>query len=125
MWPGCAYPIDGGQSCRRGRSKTLIFKEVRAGVLCRKPSFGGQRSIQLSYGCVAVHLADWPGLGNGPAGLGVHHSRQAASARRPLTFAVSCGVRELSMSTIGALAAWPVEPRVLPETSQERKKVPV
>jgi hypothetical protein len=26
------------------------------------------RSIQLSYGCVAVHLADWPGLGNGPAG---------------------------------------------------------
>jgi hypothetical protein len=33
-------------------------------------AFGGQRSIQLSYGCVAVHLADWRGLGNGPAGAG-------------------------------------------------------
>src|SRR5665811_2484279 len=31
-------------------------------------SFGGQRSIQLSYGCVGVHLADWRGVGNGPAG---------------------------------------------------------
>jgi hypothetical protein len=30
-------------------------------------AFGGQRSIQLSYGCVGVHLADWPTLGNGPA----------------------------------------------------------
>jgi hypothetical protein len=28
-------------------------------------AFGGQRSIQLSYGCIAVHLADWPGVGNG------------------------------------------------------------
>jgi hypothetical protein len=30
-------------------------------------AFGGQRSIQLSYGCVGVHLADWPTLGNGRA----------------------------------------------------------
>jgi hypothetical protein len=29
-------------------------------------AFGGQRSIQLSYGCVAVYLADWSGIGNGP-----------------------------------------------------------
>jgi hypothetical protein len=28
-------------------------------------AFGGQRSIQLSYGCIAVHLADWRGIGNG------------------------------------------------------------
>jgi hypothetical protein len=28
-------------------------------------AFGGQRSIQLSYGCVRVHLADWLDLGNG------------------------------------------------------------
>jgi hypothetical protein len=28
-------------------------------------AFGGQRSIQLSYGCNAVHLADWPDGGNG------------------------------------------------------------
>ena len=29
-------------------------------------AFGGQRSIQLSYGCVKAHLADWRGRGNGP-----------------------------------------------------------
>ena len=27
-------------------------------------AFGGQRSIQLSYGCVAHDLADWSGGGN-------------------------------------------------------------
>src|SRR5262245_30865210 len=31
-------------------------------------AFGGQRSIQLSYGCVGDRLADCPGLGNGPSG---------------------------------------------------------
>src|SRR5437868_6624024 len=28
-------------------------------------AFGGQRSIQLSYGCVGVDVADWAGGGNG------------------------------------------------------------
>jgi hypothetical protein len=36
--------------------------------MIHRSSFGGQRSIQLSYGCVGLHLADWFGLGNGPAG---------------------------------------------------------
>src|SRR5450631_3319522 len=31
-------------------------------------AFGGQRSIQLSYGCVRVHLADWLEVGNGQTG---------------------------------------------------------
>jgi hypothetical protein len=31
-------------------------------------AFGGQRSIQLSYGCVGVHLADQPGIGNARLG---------------------------------------------------------
>ena len=26
-------------------------------------AFGGQRSIQLSYGCSGPHLADWRGVG--------------------------------------------------------------
>src|SRR5437868_3967983 len=30
-------------------------------------AFGGQRSIQLSYGCVAADVADWAGVGNGLA----------------------------------------------------------
>jgi IS30 family transposase len=37
-------------------------------------AFGGQRSIQLSYGCNVAHLADWPGIGNG--------RRQAAPATK-------------------------------------------
>jgi hypothetical protein len=28
-------------------------------------AFGGQRSIQLSYGCVPGDVADWAGDGNG------------------------------------------------------------
>src|SRR4051812_256881 len=45
-------------------------------------AFGGQRSIQLSYGCVGVHLADWPGRGNGP-GRGFWRGSKAETARVP------------------------------------------
>ena len=31
-------------------------------------AFGGQRSIQLSYGCVGRDVADWAGVGNGLGG---------------------------------------------------------
>ena len=41
-------------------------------------AFGGQRSIQLSYGCVAVHLADWPAIGNGRK---AHHHRGRSRAK--------------------------------------------
>ena len=41
-------------------------------------AFGGQRSIQLSYGCVGVHLADRAGMGNGRNGLKQPIPRQAA-----------------------------------------------
>jgi hypothetical protein len=47
-----------------GRYTKLDFEGI---LVSLRSSFGGQRSIQLSYGCVAVHLADWPGMGNGPA----------------------------------------------------------
>src|SRR4051812_2446085 len=32
-------------------------------------AFGGQRSIQLSYGCVGRDVADWTGVGNGLGGV--------------------------------------------------------
>jgi hypothetical protein len=48
-------------------------------------AFGGQRSIQLSYGCVAVHLADWSEVGNGLAGgwegVGARPERQRSHVR--------------------------------------------
>src|SRR3981189_2645624 len=45
-------------------------------------AFGGQRSIQLSYGCFGVHLADWPGTGNGPgASWAGRKARKAHVAR--------------------------------------------
>src|SRR5882672_11202913 len=69
-------------------------------------AFGGQRSIQLSYGCVAVHLADWPAVGNGQTGaylgeqqglkddgqtFGSCRARQkVALGRQPAVFCNSC-----------------------------------
>jgi hypothetical protein len=57
-------------------------------------AFGGQRSIQLSYGCLGVHLADWPDLGNGQtrADLG----GQQGPRGKGHTFE-SCRVRQESM----------------------------
>ena len=49
-------------------------------------AFGGQRSIQLSYGCVGVHLAHWPGIGNGqvgPSSVKVTRSNPAGCGRKP------------------------------------------
>jgi hypothetical protein len=42
-------------------------------------AFGGQRSIQLSYGCLEVHLADWPGLGNAPREANSPHYATSAT----------------------------------------------
>ena len=54
-------------------------------------AFGGQRSIQLSYGCVGVHLADWSGIGNGLAGP----KRRGAKAGKAAFAAASVGFARL------------------------------
>ena len=54
---------------RQGINGTLISLGHRSALqIGNEKACGG--AIQLSYGCVAVHLADWPGLGNDPAGAG-------------------------------------------------------
>ena len=45
-------------------------------------AFGGQRSIQLSYGCNEVHLADWYGDGNGLWGAGTAQVAEPLSPNR-------------------------------------------
>ena len=45
-------------------------------------AFGGQRSIQLSYGCNAVHLADWSGDGNGLWAAGTAQAVEPLSPNR-------------------------------------------
>jgi hypothetical protein len=63
-------------------------------------AFGGQRSIQLSYGCVGVHLADWPEVGNGQAGAGWVLNQlfwvEQGSSGKGQTFE-SCRVRQKSV----------------------------
>src|SRR5260370_27084605 len=70
-------------------------------------AFGGQRSIQLSYGCIAVHLADWQGMGNGPA-RGWRQRIYEATASRHLAseteqYAISAGRFVLNC------ACWPMQ----------------
>src|SRR6266849_10776758 len=63
--------------CLRYRIRLGSYENLSAkrNLMVHRSSFGGQRSIQLSYGCVAVHLADWRGVGNGPAGAGWARSK--------------------------------------------------
>ena len=86
-------------------------------------AFGGQRSIQLSYGCVAVHLADWPEVGNGqtrvdlgdeqgPNGNG-QTFEPSRGAPEGSTWAPNSGIRNsccsASIKTIAA-AGWRIDP---------------
>src|SRR5882724_3204326 len=86
-------------------------------------AFGGQRSIQLSYGCVAVHLADWPGVGNGQTRVDLGDEQglkgngrtfaprrvrqKVALGRQPAVFRQSCC--SASIKTI-ATAGWRTDP---------------
>jgi hypothetical protein len=68
MWPWRADDAGINRPSSDYRLKLLCTKGFVAEPLRIFPSFGGQRSIQLSYGCFGVHLADCPALGNVPAG---------------------------------------------------------
>jgi hypothetical protein len=52
-------------------------------------AFGGQRSIQLSYGCVGGHLADQPGIGNARLGPELNKMAGLESAARPFQATVT------------------------------------
>jgi hypothetical protein len=80
-------------------------------------AFGGQRSIQLSYGCNGVHLADWSGVGNGLWGAGRGRSK-APKAAVTRSNRVGCA-RKACAGRAGTVAGyfscrcrqrWPVSP---------------
>jgi hypothetical protein len=73
----------------------------------RRIAFGGQRSIQLSYGCVEVHLADWPGLGNGLQGLKRGRSK-APKAKVTRSNRVGCA-RKARADRAGTVAGQPLK----------------
>src|SRR5229473_2753495 len=82
-------------------------------------AFGGQRSIQLSYGCLGVHLADWPDLGNGQTGAvlgeqrgprGNSHTFEPCRARKKPRSAVA-KVKARARSAAARGDAWPARRR--------------
>ena len=81
-------------------------------------AFGGQRSIQLSYGCVGVHLAHWPGLGNGQVGsfFGKGHAFESCRVRQEAVCGAcrDCGdpllPRQKSAETAAKESLWSTRP---------------
>jgi hypothetical protein len=87
----------------KNRLRPLFQTQFQRDFSIAGSSFGGQRSIQLSYGFVAVHLADWPEVGNGLGGLGRGRSK-AREAKVTRSNRVGCA-RKACAERAGTVAA--------------------